>query len=686
MMTVPATLKACAKSLETRSIWIFLFGFSIAIVFSALSLVEPKFLLHINNRIFDSMLSSSMHTNVSKIPVIVDIDEKSLSQYGQWPWPRYRIARLLDKIRDAGPASIMIDIFFAEQDRTSPVTLQKNLQRDLDVNIQFGNVPRRILDNDKILAASLSQGPFVMGYKFLFNDQKRQTGLDCELHPLKAAIIKQSAEKGNNTPNPYEASGVICSLPELVKAVANSGFINASPDNDGILRRVPLVIEYKSRYYPSLALAVIMKAGNIESVAFKTSSHGLESVIVDNNSIPVDSLGNLLIKFPQGNSFTRISAADILAGDMDKDRLKDSIVIVGVRASGLGDFYSVPGGELFPGTEIHASIIDNIIRRDYLIRPGWMRGFEAILALALGIILTLLIARSGAWRGFFFLCALSLCILFSSLWALRGHGIFIAPLMPISVMAGVLLLLTLFKYWIKEHEIKESVKQTLLTQDFTILCLSSLIETRDRETGSHTIRCQKYIRALCRKLMTNPKFSSYLDDSRIEQLIKSAPLHDVGKIGVPDAVLQKPSKLSLNEYEEIKKHTERGYYAIERAERLFGKGLDTSFLSAAKDMAISHHERWDGKGYPDGLFGDNIPFAGRIMAIADVYDALISTRAYKLPYPHEEAVKIIAENRGKYFDPDMVDAFMEINEEFRSIAEQLPDDYDEHNTVYEEIS
>jgi putative two-component system response regulator len=159
----------------------------------------------------------------------------------------------------------------------------------------------------------------------------------------------------------------------------------------------------------------------------------------------------------------------------------------------------------------------------------------------------------------------------------------------------------------------------------------------------------------------------------IDILYKSAPLHDIGKVGISDRVLLKPGKLDEEECEEIKKHTAYGRDAIERAEERFGPGVNTSFLRTAKEMAYSHHEHWDGSGYPEGLAGEKIPLSGRIMALADVYDALSTARPYKRAVGHDEAVAFISNQRGIIFDPDLVDTFLEIHEEFRRIAEKFPD-------------
>ncbi len=217
-------------------------------------------------------------------------------------------------------------------------------------------------------------------------------------------------------------------------------------------------------------------------------------------------------------------------------------------------------------------------------------------------------------------------------------------------------------------------RELALTQEVTIFTLANLAESRDPETGSHIRRTQTYVKRLAEELRALPKYADKLDDETIELLYKSAPLHDVGKVGVPDAILLKPGKLTAEEFEEIKKHPIYGKRAFEEATHRLG---ETSFLRYAEEVAYTHHEKWDGSGYPQGLEGEAIPIAGRLMAIADVYDALISVRPYKRAFSHEEAVEIIVEGRGKHFDPDMVDAFVRIQEEFQAIATEFADSADE---------
>ena len=222
-----------------------------------------------------------------------------------------------------------------------------------------------------------------------------------------------------------------------------------------------------------------------------------------------------------------------------------------------------------------------------------------------------------------------------------------------------------------EHEVAKRTRELTAIQDVTIQVVSALAETRDTDTGFHIRRTQYYVRMLARKLSTHPRFRQELSDEAIATLFKSAPLHDVGKVGIPDSILLKPGRLTSEEFEVMKTHSSLGSSAIELAEKQLG--VEVKFLSCAKKIARSHHEKWDGTGYPDGLAGEEIPMAARIMAVADVYDALISRRVYKEGMPHEKAMAIMIEGRGSSFDPDILDAFVDLAEEFRKVAARYAD-------------
>jgi putative two-component system response regulator len=222
-----------------------------------------------------------------------------------------------------------------------------------------------------------------------------------------------------------------------------------------------------------------------------------------------------------------------------------------------------------------------------------------------------------------------------------------------------------------EAEVALRMRENQLVQDASIHALARLAETRDNETGNHLLRTQEYVRRLAQSLRSHPRFAAELDDHAIELLAKSAPLHDIGKVGIPDYILLKPGRLDSAEWEIMKTHAQLGAQSIERAERDADHPIE--FLTVAKQIARYHHERWDGLGYPEGLARDAIPLPARLMALADVFDALISKRVYKEAFPHSQARDMIAASRGKHLDPAVVDAFVSDFAAFCDIAQRHAD-------------
>lgn len=218
-----------------------------------------------------------------------------------------------------------------------------------------------------------------------------------------------------------------------------------------------------------------------------------------------------------------------------------------------------------------------------------------------------------------------------------------------------------------EQEVARRMAENQLIQEVSIHALAHLAETRDPETGNHLRRTQEYVRTLARGLKHHPRFSHYLDERTIGQLAQSAPLHDIGKVGIPDHILLKPGKLTPEEWAIMKTHAEIGAEAI--AQAIADSARPVEFLQIAQEIARSHHEKWDGSGYPRGLAGDGIPISARLMALADVFDALICARVYKPPMPYEEAYSIIVSGSGTHFDPDVVDAFIREFDTFKRIAD-----------------
>ena len=234
-----------------------------------------------------------------------------------------------------------------------------------------------------------------------------------------------------------------------------------------------------------------------------------------------------------------------------------------------------------------------------------------------------------------------------------------------------------------EHEVARRMRENLLVQELSVRALACLAEARDNETGNHIVRTQLYVEVLARHLAEHADFRAALAGARLAMVVKAAPLHDIGKVGIPDAILLKPGRLTAEEFEIMKAHPKIGAEAISRAmqQALAGADPDTdelangafAFLRVAQEISLGHQEKWDGSGYPGGLVGEAIPVSARLMALADVFDALISRRVYKPPMTLDEATQIILDGRGKHFDPAVVDAFVACRDSFGEIAARFPD-------------
>ncbi len=234
-----------------------------------------------------------------------------------------------------------------------------------------------------------------------------------------------------------------------------------------------------------------------------------------------------------------------------------------------------------------------------------------------------------------------------------------------------------------EGEVARRMRENLLIQDLSVRALACLSEARDNETGLHIVRTQTYVELLARRLADHERFRDALAGDRLGMIVKAAPLHDLGKVGIPDGILLKPGKLTDEEFEIMKHHATIGADAIGKAmaQASASAGADAAesasrafqFLGVAREIALGHHEKWDGSGYPQRLAGDDIPVSARLMALADVFDALMTRRVYKPPFSLEETTRIIRDGRGRHFDPDVVDAFMACRDAFADIAVRLAD-------------
>lgn len=648
-----------------------LYGFGITLLACFFFIYRPTLLSLFEYKVYDSMARALPQYGTRSDPVVVDLDERSLAEFGQWPWPRYRVAQLLDKLNRLNPRAVGLDILFAEPDRTSLHILQRELHRDFGVTLDAAGLPEQLANNDLALARILTQGPYVLGYKFLFG---ADTPADREalLHPVPVATHLDGNRMDDHSL--FTARGVITNISELSSAVTSSGFLNYPADEDGVLRRVPLFIEYRDKIYPSMALATVMRALDLKTAILAMEHGRLQSVLLGRLRIPVDPAGNLLLAYREGKPLTpSVSAADILLDRVERERIEGKIILVGTSATGLVDMHPTPVNPHFPGVAVHATVIDNILTGRFLSRPAWADGAELTLVVLLGLLSTFVLTTSSPVFSLFFLFSGSGAVWYGSFLLLREKSFFLDPLFPVLVLCINFAMLNLLKFWREEREVRKRTKELVLAQQTTILSMTALAETRDNETGGHILRTQHYVRTLAEQLATLPKYRDILDQATIDLLFHSAPLHDIGKVGVADSILLHPGKLSPEEYTSMQKHTVYGYETLRKAQSLLGTEHNPSFLLIAGEIAYTHHEKWDGSGYPQGLQGEEIPLAGRMMALADVYDALVAARRYKPAFSHQQAVRFIREGSGSHFDPEVVEAFLAVEKSFQRISRRFTD-------------
>ncbi len=444
--------------LDRGRVIVLLSGLVLSVAFCVLYAVQPIFFQYLDDKYYDSLLRRIHETETTGKIVIVDIDEKSLSELGQWPWPRYRVARLLEKIQGLGAASVALDIVFSEPDRTSLDILREELHKDYNIRIDFQGLPPMLRDNDQVMAEALRKGPFVLGYHFNFDlAQLPQGPGECHLVPVTLPVFTVPGAKSWEEVL-YDAPGVVCNIRVLSEAADASGFFNALPDGDGIMRRSPLVIAYEGKFYPGLALAALKMYRPEAKLRLAMGDREYmdpdpQFLHFGDTRIPLDETGQMLIHYRgMRNSFPYFSVADVLLDRLEPGVFQDKIVFVGTSAAGLKDLRATPLDQVFPGVEVHATIADNILQQDFLRRPDNTVHIEVLLILGLGVCSTLLLAWAGASWSLAPLGIVGAGLWYFTDWTFRHRGLFLSPLFPLVALAANFSLLTLIKYWREESQ------------------------------------------------------------------------------------------------------------------------------------------------------------------------------------------------------------------------------------------
>ncbi len=600
-----------------------------------------------------SSQTQTQKTSATSNVVLVDIDEKSLDTLGQWPWPRVMLANLISKLNNSHPSAIGVDIIFPEKDRTSPKEISLFYKRFYEIDNEIVGIPKYLQDNDAILANILRYTHSVTSV--YLSDEKISTNECKNLESLqldpKYFSLKYS---------PY----ILCNTPAISKINQRVGFINTNIEVDGILRKMPLLRSYNNTIIPTLSLAMLLSIDTDLQVLPKP--YGVEIL---NHRIRTDKHSEVLLNFYEQSWYKKISAIDILNDQVDKNTLQGKILIIGSSAAALHDRVIVSGGRTIIGAQVHITMIDNILNDQLIVQPYYYQYINIFLSLFLTFLLFfLLIKKQNNLILVLFISTLLLSALVTVLALKSGVyisiGYLIAPfLIHFFVVSILYIIIDTYERKVFSEELNRS----------HVALLDSMVhvaEVHDIETGAHIIRTKKYIKHLAEHMHKKGVYAQDLSPTIIEMMYRTAPLHDIGKVGIEDAILKKPTKLTPIEYEVMKTHAELGMHIINNA---ISSYKENDFFIMARNIAHYHHEKWDGTGYPKGLKGTEIPLESRFMALADVYDALVSKRVYKESFSYEKTLQIIIDGRGKHFDPFLVDAFIEIEDQFREIAQTYLD-------------
>jgi adenylate cyclase len=608
-------------------------------------------------RLYDMMANLRRETVApeSSATVVVEIDEQSLKELGQWPWPRIVLAKILQEILIQKPAVVGFDILFPEADRTSPTQLKKFYRQNLGIDIRIKDIPSGLKDYDLVFANVLASGPTILPLfvtrkdRSAYNGSPTLTGLLPLPANMKIPIAKQ----------------VICNIPALQRAVKETGFINASVDSDGILRREPLFVRYQGQGLPCLALAMLARVDPDITIRSQYGNWSPFEVVFAGKAVLANRRGEILNPLYPKNSFKRVSASKLLTGKIPAGFFTGKMVLVGASATGLFDRYVTSSGKILPGVFVHASLLENLFSGRGLYQLEIYKKIALFISFLFSILVIVLIVRRFyllAWVFYFSVSLLS--IVFA--WVMFKRGVVVSIgyfLTPFSCLLFVVSMFFALFHYIERKRFLEDLSDA---HSATIDSMTTVAESRDLETGGHIIRTKEYVVILARALRNLGHYRKELTPRIIELLYRAAPLHDIGKVGISDAILRKPGKLTDEEYRIMKTHVDIGKSIIENAINSYRKTND--FLTIAANIAYSHHERWDGNGYPLGLSGTDIPLEGRLMSVADVFDALISPRYYKSTIPFPEAEQIIVDWSGKYFDPLIVQAFIFCRDDLREVV------------------
>jgi adenylate cyclase len=437
----------------------FIAATSISILSISLYIFLPTKLNTFDNILRDYMFIMRGPIPDSKNITIIDLDDKSLQTLGQWPWSRDIVAKMIQNLSDAGAGVIGLDIVFAENDRSSPHTLIKKLNLNTE-NITLENY-------DKQLAITIANSPVILGYQFQFNDENYAL----KQAPQVPAIFIERNRSFDQEDYVLNAVGSLLNIPVIQNNAYSSGFFNNVPDPSGVIRSVPLVIRYDMQLYPSLALESLRAAFGIQKVFVNYDSAGVQNITLGDYTIPTDRHGRLLLNYRGGEkSFQYISALDIITNNFNKKDIEGKVILVGTTAAGLQDLRATPYDSIFPGVEVHANAIDNILTNDFLSQPSWVDGANLIHIIFIAFFLIFLLGYTKAVQIVFIVLSFTALDLYFLYYILFSKGIVLNIFFPMLVITLATIISLVLDYLL------ETRQNTIIKNKFSNKVSSKVME------------------------------------------------------------------------------------------------------------------------------------------------------------------------------------------------------------------
>ncbi|QFU74735.1 CHASE2 domain-containing protein [Halioglobus maricola] len=621
--------------------------------------------------LFDSYQKNYPRKPLSQPVTIVAIDELSLSKVGQWPWPRTKLAALLDAIGNYQPAAVGLDMYMPEADQTSPQQLAQGLPADTDPAI--GEALRQLPDHDAVLAESLYLLPSVLG----------AAGFDHTSYTTSAGMRTKPLLVTGASPLPHvrKFEAVLASLPELQAAAWGQAILSVDLEF-GVVRRIPLVAAIGDTVVPGLPMEMLRVATGEKAIRLDVGKQGINSVAIADLVVPTQPAGDIWLHFSRiEDTVSRyVSAAEVLDGTIDPSMLQGKLVMLGLTGSGLHDMRTTALGELVPGIEIQAQVLESLFDGRMILRPWWMKWLETSLILFLGLLLIWYIPRSesplarflravpraSAWITL----SINLLLIACGYLLFRYQGILFDAssfFIILSSVIGSLIASALIE--IGREEEQRAAEQQRVREAASLIAgeFALALDTPIHGSYMHNRNTMRQLtHALASEVARQSGYQQEMASIDIDELARAAEYCDLGLAQVSPATLNSSGSLNTEQREEIATHAELGALAAkavrEGIENRGGGDNDPSlaFLTTLEEVARSHHENWDGSGYPNQLVGENIPLTARIVAIVDTWESLSSDRPWRVRLTREAALEVIRSESGSRFDPELVNCFCKV--------------------------